>query len=224
LKTTISVITACWGLEYEQFIPQWWRGLQTLNRKPDEILLGIISGDPVNLASSIPEGIKAKVFTMVGESPNERFDSLIRQVSSKWFSLVPIDDELLPAAYDEIDKADELGAELYIDSIIYRNSGRIWRGHWNTSSIANVMPAPQLIPSTKELYERLGQKLDYRWSDWIFQIDAAKAGAKPYIASTTRYIFDEGVNRLTESGPLLNPAIRSAEDKKVYEYAKANGF
>ena len=86
------------------------------------------------------------------------------------------------------------------------------------------MPAPQLIPCTKELYERLGQKFEYRWSDWIFQIDAAKAKAKPYIASTTRMIFDPGYNRVTESGVSMDQAIRRAEDSKVYQYAKANGF
>jgi hypothetical protein len=116
------------------------------------------------------------------------------------------------------------GAELYVDSIQYLGSGRIWKGHWNTSGIRHTMPAPQLIPSTKELYERVGMKFDYRWSDWIFQIDAAKCEAKPYIASTTRIIFDEGLSRLTESGRLLDPAIRRLEDSKVHKYAEANGF
>ena len=222
--TTLSVVTACWGMDYVEFIPQWWRGLESLNRKPDEIILGIDEGDPTGLSKSIPEGIEARVIVLPDEPINYKFDYLVRQVKSKWFSLIPIDDELLPGAYDEIDKADETGAELYIDSILYRDSPRIWNGHWDTSGIAHTMPAPQLIPCTKELYERLGQKFDYRWSDWIFQIDAAKAKAKPYIASTTRIIFDPGYNRVTESGVSMDQAIRRAEDSKVYQYAKANGF
>jgi len=221
---TLSVVTACWGQEYAQFIPQWWRGLQSLNRKPDEIILGIVEGDPVGLADSIPEGIDAKVVLLPDKEINYKFDHAVRQVSSKWFSLIPIDDELLPGAYDEIDKADAQGAELYIDSIQYRDSARVWNGHWDTSGIRHTMPAPQLIPCTKELYERLGQKFEYRWSDWIFQIDAAKAKAKPYIAQTTRIIFDPGHNRVTESGVSMDQSIRRAEDSKVYRYAEANGF
>lgn len=221
---TLSLITACWGEEYGQFIPQWWRGVQSLNRKPDEIILGIAKDDPVGLANSIPEGIKAKVVILPDLEINYKWDYAIRQSSSKWFSTIPIDDELLPGAYDEIDQADAEGAELYIDSIIYRHSQRVWKGHWDTSNIASVMPAPQLIPSTIELYKRLGQKFEYRWSDWVFQIDAAKAGAKPYIAGTTRMIFDAGVDRVTESGLKMNQDLRRIEDSKVYQYAKANGF
>jgi hypothetical protein len=223
-KTTLSVITACWGLEYGQFIPRWWEGLLSLNRKPDEIILGIVKEDPVGLADSIPTGIEAKIVVLPDLPINYKWDYAIRQSTCKWFNTVPIDDELLPGAFDEIDIADSHGAELYIDSILYRHSGRIWKGTWNTSILGSQMPAPQLIPSTKELYERLGQKMDYRWSDWIFQIDAAKAGAKPYIADTTRIIFDEGVNRVTESGVSMNQNIRRSEDLKVHKYAKDNGF
>jgi hypothetical protein len=222
--TTLSIITACWGDQYAQFIPRWWQGLQSLNRKPDEIILGVIDGDPVGLAKSIPEGIKAKVVLLPDLPINYKWDETTKHVTSKWFSQIPIDDELLPSAYDEIDQADKLGAELYVDSIQYRHSGQIWKGHWDCSSIAHVMPAPQLIPTTLELYNRLGQKFDYRWSDWIYQIDAAKSGAKPFIASTVRMLFDSGLDRVTESGPNCDPAIRQAEDSKVYNYAKANGF
>jgi hypothetical protein len=222
--TTLSVITGCWGKDYAAFADQWWRGVLSLNRKPDEIIFGIEEGDPENLLETIPAGVEATVLTFPTEGINYRYDHLILNSTSKWFSFVPIDDELLPEAFDEIDQADESGAELYVDSIVYRNTGRVWKGHWNYENIRYVMPAPQLIPSTKELYERLGMKFDYRWSDWIFQIDAAKANAKPYIASTCRLIFDEGLTRLTESGRMLDPAIRHAEDVKVHRYAMDNGF
>lgn len=224
LLTTLSVITGCWGKDYAAFAPQWWDGLLSLNRQPDEIVFGIEQGDPENLLSSIPENLNVKILTFPEEGINQRYDFLIRASGSKWFSFVPIDDELLPGAFDEIDKAEETGAELYVDSIQYRGSGRIWNGHWNTSGIRYTMPAPQLIPSTKALYEKVGMKFDYRWSDWIFQIDAAKCQAKPYIASTTRIIFDEGYSRLTESGRMLDPAIRNLEDSKVHKYAAENGF
>jgi hypothetical protein len=222
--TTLTVVTACWGEDYAQFIPQWWRGLQSLNRKPDEIILGIIKGDPVGLAASIPEGVEARIVELPDLPINYKWDYAISQVTSKWFTPVPIDDELLPGAFDEIDIADNQQAEIYVDSIIYRGTDRVWKGHWNTEGISHTMPAPQLIPCTKELWDRLGQKMEYRWSDWIFQIDAAKAGAKPYIANTVRLIFDNGANRVTESGLSMNPATRAVEDAKVRQYAKDNGF
>jgi hypothetical protein len=222
--TTLTVVTACWGEDYAQFIPQWWRGLQSLNRKPDEIILGIIKGDPVGLAASIPKGVEARIIELPDLPINYKWDYAISKVTSKWFTPVPIDDELLPGAFDEIDIADDQQAEIYVDSIIYRGTDRVWKGHWNTEGISHTMPAPQLIPCTKELWDRVGQKMEYRWSDWIFQIDAAKVGAKPYIANTIRLIFDNGANRVTESGLSMNPAIRAAEDAKVRQYAKDNGF
>lgn len=222
--TTLTVISCCWGEEYAAFIPQWWRGFLSLRRKPDELILGVAEGDEVGFAASVPKDIDAKIVVLPNSSANERWDFLAKQPSSKWFCGAPIDDELLPGAFDEIDIADEAGAEIYVDSIQYRHNNAIWKGHWDCREIAYRMPAPQGIPILTHLHTTIGQKNQYRWADWIFYIDLAKAGVKPYIASTTRLIFDSGIGRSTNSSPSLDRGVREAADAEVREYAKSLGF
>jgi len=228
--TTVGVYTACWGKEYAEFIPQWWRGFLSLNRKPDEVLLGVLGDDEAGLVASVPAGVDAKIVQLPEGlltpplNLAERWDFLSCQGRSDWFVAVPIDDELLPGALDEIDAADEAGADILIDSIQYRHDGRIWKGHWDCRHIATQMPAPQGCPMRTDVYKRVGQKNEYRWADWILQIDLAKAGVKPYFASTVRYIFDAGIGRKTMSTPGLDRSIREAGDREVREYAASVGF
>jgi len=98
--TTLSLVTCCYGMEYAEFIPRWWSGVLRLNRKPDEIILGIAEGDPTGLSKSIPEGIEAKVVVLPEGSNMEKWDYATRQATSKWWLYMPIDDELLPEALD----------------------------------------------------------------------------------------------------------------------------
>ena len=220
--TTITIVTACWGEEYAQFIPRWWSGLQGLNRKPDEIILGIAPGDPTGLSKSVPDGISVKIVELPEGSASEKWDYAIRQASSKWWCYMAIDDELCPDAFDEIDQADEQGAELLVDSIIVRHNRHHAKGHWDTTHIAELLPVPGWMPTTVDLYKRIGVKHEYKFVDWIFQIDAAKAGVKVFHANTTRMIWDAGLDRPTISSDLN--AYKPEETRKVFEYAKANGF
>ena len=220
--TTLTVVTACWGEDYAQFIPRWWQGIKSLKRQPDEIILGINPGDPTGLSSSIPDGYKAKVVVLPEGSPSEKWDYAIKQASSKWWCYMAIDDEAMPDAFDEIDGADDECAELLVDSIIARQSGYHARGHWDLSNIAFALPVPGWMPITLDLYKRIGVKHEFKFVDWVFQIDAAKSGVKVYHAKTTRMLWDEGVERMTISSDLNT--YKEAEMEKVKNYAKAQGF
>jgi hypothetical protein len=219
--TSLTIVGCCWGIDYKQFIPQWWSGVLRLNRKPDEIILGIDPGDPTDFVKSIPEQLDVKIVTLPEGNPAEKWDFAIRKATSKWWCYSPIDDELLPEAFDEIDKADSEGAEIYIDSIMVRQTGFHARGHWDTSNIAHALMVPGWMPTTVDIYKRLA-RTDYKFNDWVFQIDAAKQGAKVYFSNTKRMIWDAGYNRHTISSD-LNPD-KQQELEKVFAYAKSLGF
>lgn len=220
--TTITVVTACWGVEYAQFIPRWWEGLQSLNRKPDEIILGIDPGDPTGLSRSVPEGIKVKIVELPDDIASKKWEFAAYQSSSKWWVYMPIDDELLPEALDEVDKADEAGAEILVDSIIVRHSNYLDKGHWDFTNVANELPIPGVPIMTLDVMKRIGLKHEFMFGDWIFQIDAKKAEVKVHHANTVRMIWDAGIDRKTLSSDLNS--YKAAELQKVRNYAKDNGF
>jgi hypothetical protein len=219
--TTISVVTCCYGIEYAEFIPRWWQSVLALNRKPDEIILGIDKGDPTGLSRSIPEGIKARIIVLPEGGNVDKWDFAVRKAKSKWWCYAPIDDEFLPEALDEVDKADEEGADFLVDSIIVRDSGFVAKGDWNTKDIATRLPIPGWPPTTLAIYKKLARN-DYKFGDWAFQIDAAATGAKPYFANTKRIIWDSGVNRMTLSNPKNDD--HNFHLNEIAKYARSKGF
>lgn len=218
--TTLSVVTACWSVEYSQFIPQFWESYHKLNRKPDELILGITEDDIAGLSKDIPP--EAKVFVLPEGKPSIKWDYLIRQASSKWFSFMTIDDPFLPEAYDEIEKADELEAEMYLDSIVIKQTGQVSTSHWDASQLRHGLIATGFVPMTMELYLKLGMKHEFKFWDWPLQVDAMKAGARVYHANTKRMIWDNGSTRATYSSPLNNDY--HAEIEKCKAYAISQGF
>lgn len=214
--TTLTVVTACWGEDYAQFIPQWFEGYHKLNRKPNELILGIGKDDPTGLSQyATPE---AKIVEVPEGQLSVKWDYLIRQSTSEWFSYMPIDDQPLPGAYDEIDLTD--GFDVYVDSIIAKQEGYTYKGQWNAADLSGGLIAPGFVPMRLDLYKQIGLKHDYKWFDWILQVDMVKAGAKPFMANTTRMIWDEGLNRRTYSSK-QNDYYHS-EHQKAVEYARAN--
>lgn len=220
--TTISLVTCCWGLDYAEFIPRWWSGVVRLNRKPDEIILGIDPGDPTGLSKSVPEGIKVKIVELPDEIASKKWEFAALQSKSKWWCYMPIDDEILPDAFDEVDKANAQGAEILVDSIVIRQNQVTAQGHWDFTNIATVLPIPGVPIMTIEVMKRIGLKHEFMFGDWIFQIDAKLAGVKVYHAKTRRMIWDAGTTRKTLSSSLND--YKEVELQKIRDYAKANGF
>ena len=189
--TTLTVVTACWGEEYARFIPQWFEGYHKLNRKPEELILGIGKGDPVGLARYATA--KTKIVEVPEGKLSVKWDYLIRQASSEWFSYMAIDDEILPGAYDEIDLAGD--SDVYVDSIRVKHADYVDKGEWKPQELEHKLIAPGFAPMRLELYKQIGLKHDYKFFDWILQVDLVRAGAKPYFANTMRIVWDEGVDR-----------------------------
>lgn len=214
--TTLTVVTACWGEDYAEYIPQWFEGYHKLNRKPNELILGIGKDDPTGLSQYAPP--EGKIVEVPEGQLSVKWDYLIRQSTSEWFSYMAIDDQPLPGAYDEIDLTD--GFDVYVDSIIAKQEGYTYKGQWNATDLSGGLIAPGFVPMRLDLYKQIGLKHDYKWFDWILQVDMVKAGAKPFMANTTRMIWDEGLNRRTYSSK-QNDYYHS-EHQKAVEYARAN--
>lgn len=217
--TTVTLGLACWGEQYGQFLPEWWDAVLKLERKPDEIILAHGVGDKAGLVASIPAGVVAKVIEVNSLNSSRYWNELINACSSEWLIVCPSDDRLLPEALNDLENADNAGADLIVDAIRYKTSGRVWKGSWDPSAFGSIMTAPQLSICRKNLYERVGGiKENYRWSDWIFHIDVSQTDAVIYFSDIVRMVFDEGFSHETESGRLLPPEARSAGDQQVRDY------
>jgi len=222
--TTLSIVSLCWGEDYAKFIPRFWQGVESLNRKPDEIVLGVEADDKTGFAESAPEGYNIKIHVFESDTFQWRWYETLMQATSEWQIGCAVDDELLPGAFDELDLAAEQGAEIYADSIIIRESGERVGGRWDTSNLQQILPCPGGAATTTELFRRIGMKPEFRWVDWVFYIDAVKAGAKPYISNTTRMIYDDGRGRQTWSSVSMDSNVRQSYSEQVAAYARSLGF
>jgi hypothetical protein len=155
----------------------------------------------------------------------ERWNEVMRACSSDWISVCCIDDRYLPAALDEIDAADEAGAELLVDAIRWKYRGDEWRGYWDASAIGRVLTLPGAAPFKTSLFDRVGGfREDIYSSDWAFYIDAAAVGVKTYQADTVRIVFDEGNAHDTRSGVRLDADTRRMADEQIAAYAREKGM
>jgi hypothetical protein len=220
--TTISVLTAVWGERYTQFIPKWWDGVVSLQRKPDEILIFTDTINKESMKLHIPIYLRkiTNVEVIVNLEFNDVWDNAFRACSKEWLAVCCIDDVFLPEALNAIDEADEAGAELVADSNLFHPSGNIFRGYWDPEEIFNRLTMPGAAPMKREMYERIGGfDKDIYFSDWAFYMKAAKAKIKVYQTDIIRIIYDEGVNHQTQSGAMLDSITRMNAENQIRAYS-----
>jgi len=201
---TISVVNAIWGERYHQFIPQWWAGVESLQRQPDEIVIVVASDTEKAIKTSIPKKLASKTRIIVSdrEGFNAYWDEAFSAVTADWIVGCCVDDYFLPEALNEIENADANGCELICDSVQLHPSGRIFKGFWDADKIYTQLTMPGVAPMTKALYERIGGfDYDIYFSDWGFYIKAASQGVKVHSTNIIRIVYDEGLTHQTMSGP-----------------------
>ena len=143
--STVTVAGAIWGEQYLQFMPGWWQALEKLERKPDQIILGIGPKVFEDVVSNIPDWAVVHYFVLQTENHGAVWNQLIEHCDSEWLCVCPADDRLTPEALNDVDAAGD--AELIVDSIQYLSNGFIWRGSWDFTNIKHLMPMPQLALS-----------------------------------------------------------------------------
>jgi hypothetical protein len=227
MRVTVSVATAAWGADFAQFVPGWWDAVRELKRKPDEIVVAYEDPDFAGMFDAVPDDLDIRIYGIVLEASGftERWNEVMRACTSDWISVCCIDDRYLPGALDEIDAADEAGAELLVDAIRWKYRGDEWRGYWDPAAIGRVLTLPGAAPFKRSLFDRVGGfREDIYSSDWAFYIDAAAAGVQTYQADTVRIVFDEGNAHDTRSGVRLDADTRRMADEQIAAYAREKGM
>ncbi len=219
-RLTIGVGVSLFGTAYNEFMPQWWAGVQSLNRQPDAI---VICHDPQNneyVKSLVPA--KYKKITRRIEMEGEFADFMLAIQSKQttdWISVCNVDDYYLPSAFDELEQADQAGCDIYIDKIQLKHDGSIMEGRWIPEKIPYEMTCAGAAPIKRELFERTGgHTRGAIYDDWELYIRCVAAGAKPYHANTVRIVHDLGYGRVTMSGvgrPATNDQIGLAHIAKI---------
>ena len=222
--TTISLPLALWGKGYGQFFDRWLNGVRSLGRKPNEI---VIVTDEANkdIAAEIDIDIPVKTFWLKA-ADYRLWDYAIRQCSSDWVAICNIDDKFLPNALDQIDEADEAGANLLVDSLRVKGSDHVWTGYWDANTMPHRFTLPGAEPMRKDLYIAAGgYQHEYRFPDWALAVRmVAKDLARPFTAKTERIIFDPGYDRVTMSGQNANPQLKAAGTAQVQDLARSLGL
>lgn len=223
----ISTPVAVWGHRFAEFIPGWWNAVRNMNRKPDQIVIGYTDPDMACFSESVPDDIGCEILGIVleGEGFSEYWNQVFDACSGDWVAPCCIDDRFLPDALAEVQAAEDAGAELLVDGIVWKHRGDTWQGHWDASAIGRVLTLPGAAPFRKSLYDRIGGfKPHIYWSDWAFYMDAAALGVQTYQASTLRIVFDEGNAHSTRSGVQLDGGTRSDADAQIRAYAEGLGL
>jgi len=221
---TVSLPLAVWGEGYAEFLPRWLDGVRTLARKPDEIVL-VTDQANKHLADEMLIDIPVKAHWLKAQD-YRLWDYAVRKCTSDWIAFCNVDDQFLPNALDQIDQADESGANLYVDSLRVKGNDHLWTGHWDANTIPHRFTMPGAEPMRKDLYIAAGG-FDYRfrYPDWALAVHMVhKSLARPFIAKTERIIFDTGIDRVTMSGANANPSLKAQGSAQVHDLAKSLGL
>jgi hypothetical protein len=217
---TLGVGVSLFGTSYNEFMPRWWEGVQSLKRQPDAI---IIAHDPQNkdyVEGLIPDSHKPITTTIEMQGEFAEFMLAIQaNQTTDWVSICNVDDQYLPGAFDELEQAHAEGCDIYIDKLELKHNGAIMEGRWLPEEIPNRMTCPGAAPIKKTLFDKTGGHTKGTiYDDWELYIRCVAAGAKPFHASTVRAIHDLGYGRVTMSGvgrPAENDTIGFAHIAKV---------
>jgi glycosyltransferase involved in cell wall biosynthesis len=208
-RTSISLPLAIWGEGYSQFLPKWFEGVESLERKPDEI---VIVCDEANFPAVMQCITNFELVTIKVHSYNnyaEYWNSAISLCSGKWLAICNADDYFLPQALNEIDKADAEGCNLVCDHLLHKNNNRRQSAVWNPDELNHAFNLMGANPMTKRLWEASGGFPAVRFADWGLALRMRKTGlVKAFYASTDRIVYDAGHDRPTMSGAMLDGSLR----------------
>lgn len=222
--TSISLPLAIWGEGYSQFLPQWFDGVESLERKPDEI---VIVCDEQNYPAVMKAIKNFALVTIKVESHNnyaQFWNRAIELCSGKWIAICNADDYFLPQALNEIDTADEQDCNLICDHLRHKHSNQRQSASWNPEELGHAFNLMGANPMTKRLWEQAGGFPNVRFADWGLALRMRKTGlVKAYYASTDRIVYDVGHNRPTMSGALLESSLRMEGNDQIMRIAQELG-
>jgi len=208
---------AIWGQGYGQFLPQWFAGVDSLERQPEEI---VIVCDEHNFPDVMNAATRFDIMTIKVEQHDNYsryWNRAIELCSSKWLGICNADDYFLPEALNEIDKADQEDCNLVCDNLIHKDSNHRQSASWNPTELGHAFNLMGANPMTKRLWEASGGFPDgIRFADWGLALRMRKTGlVKAFYASTNRIVYDVGQTRPTLSGASLDGALRQEGNDQI---------
>ena len=100
-RLTIGVGVSLFGTAYNEFMPQWWEGVKSLNRQPDAIVICHDSQNKDYVQSLIPESHNSVTRTIEMEGEFADFMLAIQsKQTTDWISVCNVDDYYMPGAFD----------------------------------------------------------------------------------------------------------------------------
>jgi hypothetical protein len=199
---TLGIGTCVFGSGYGEFIDRWWEGVADLKTQPDSIVIAYDKDNSELVLNAIPDKYKeiTKTLEMSGQFSDFMLAIQTNQTAD-WFSICGVDDKYLAGAFDELEEADRLGCDIYIDKLQLKHDQSIMEGRWLPELIPFQMTCPGAAPIKRTLFEKTGgHTAGAIFDDWELYIRCVKAGAKPYHSNTVRIIYDIGHERQTTSG------------------------
>lgn len=209
---------------FAQYVEGWFRAVEGMNPKPDEICIGYFEPDTAGVTEYAKFGVSIPV-TLVPVSSElpiaDVINATVEATSSDWFSWIGLDDIALPEAFVDLQAAEDSGAELLGGVCLFSDGGQ-WKEQWNPGALLTRTTIPGNSPIRKSVWERVGGYDEVYFHDWAFWLKLANAGVKVAHTSKPGMIFHSGENHETRSGK--NMIDRQKHMADFRHYAAKMGF
>jgi hypothetical protein len=222
--TTVSIPLAIWGTGYVEFLPRWLEGVESLQRKPDQVLIVTDSKNYAQVKDNVGDRAIA-IHQYDGTGYADYWNKAISLTNCDWIGLCNGDDKFLPQALNDIDLADSEGCNLITDKIQDLHDGAIQNSSWNGADVGHTWTMVGCEPIRKDLFDKAGGfDEDQRFADWALAMKIYQHGVKAFDSDIVRIIYDRGVNRKTISSVLNGPTELQRGYHSLASLSKRLGF
>ena len=219
MKPTISLPLAIWGTGYAQFLPQWFAGVQSLERELLEIVIVCDKANFPAVMKACPDFSKVRIKVEEHKDYSAYWNRAFELCQGKWIAICNVDDYFLPGALNQIDQADAEGCNLICDHLLHKGTNVRQSARWEPELLDSQFNLMGANPMTKHLWEASGGFPDgIRFADWGLAIQMRQTGlVRPFYASTDRVVYDVGYDRPTMTGASLAGDSRTEGNQQIQQ-------
>jgi len=228
VKPTIALAMCSIGMEtpdlFAQYVEPWWDAVRNVNRHPDKIVIAHYEPDTAGVTKR-PDWWSADRLVTIPTEPgrpmNELMNSAFKTVDTDWIMWIGLDDLILPEAFDELDAAHEVEADILVSGCLFTGGGQ-WMGRWDTSMLRERPPIPSNSPIRRQTMIDAGGIDDCKYNDWAIWLRLAKHQAKVYQGTKYGMLYHTGEKHPTISGTQSTGHEQGVQE--IMELAKKIGW
>lgn len=222
MSVTISLPLAIWGEGYSQFLPQWFKGVDSLEREIHEIVIVTDNKNFPAVLNSVTDFSKVRIRVEEHKDYSAYWNRAFELCTGKWIAICNADDYFLPQALNQVDEADAQGCNLICDHLQHKGTSHTQSAYWRPEELDHAFSLMGANPMTKHLWEASGGFPDgIRFADWGLALRMKKTGlVKPFYASTMRIVYDMGYERQTMTGATLDGGIREESNLQIHKMVR----